>query len=76
MPGKNSCYSVTSLYRRFNRRFHFVGNRPVARIASIENEVMTLDDSTIVYSGQGPATTVGHERATNPFLNGYVPGVR
>jgi glyoxylase-like metal-dependent hydrolase (beta-lactamase superfamily II) len=36
---------------------------------SIERELLTLPDSTIVYSGHGPETTVGHERRTNPFLS-------
>src|SRR5207247_1268369 len=39
-------------------------------IASIERELLTLPDSTIVYSGHGPETTVGRERRTNPFLTG------
>jgi hydroxyacylglutathione hydrolase len=39
-------------------------------IASIEREVLSLPDSTIVYSGHGPATTVGRERRSNPFLTG------
>jgi hydroxyacylglutathione hydrolase len=29
-----------------------------------------LDDETVVYPGHGPATTIGHERATNAFLTG------
>ncbi|HVH69165.1 MAG TPA: MBL fold metallo-hydrolase [Gemmatimonadales bacterium] len=37
---------------------------------SIERELLTLPDSTIVYSGHGPETTVGHERRANPFLGG------
>jgi len=39
-------------------------------IRSIERELLTLPDSTIVYSGHGPETTVGHERRSNPFLTG------
>ena len=39
-------------------------------LRSIERELLTLPDSTIVYSGHGPETTVGHERRTNPFLTG------
>ena len=39
-------------------------------IDSITNQIMTLDDKTIVYSGHGPETTVGRERASNPFLTG------
>ena len=37
---------------------------------SIERELLVLPDSTIVYSGHGPETTVGRERGTNPFLAG------
>jgi hydroxyacylglutathione hydrolase len=39
-------------------------------IASIERELLSLPDATIVYTGHGPETTVGHERRTNPFLTG------
>jgi glyoxylase-like metal-dependent hydrolase (beta-lactamase superfamily II) len=35
---------------------------------SIESEFLTLPDSTIVYSGHGPETTIGAERLGNPFL--------
>lgn len=41
-----------------------------ALIDSIERELLVLPDSTIVYPGHGPATTVGAERRTNPFLRG------
>ena len=37
-------------------------------IHSIQTHFLTLPDSTIVYSGHGPATTVGEERRFNPFL--------
>jgi glyoxylase-like metal-dependent hydrolase (beta-lactamase superfamily II) len=37
-------------------------------MASIERELLALPDSTIVYSGHGPHTTVGAERRSNPFL--------
>jgi len=39
-------------------------------IESITNEILSLDDETVVYSGHGPETTVGREREMNPFLNG------
>ncbi len=39
-------------------------------IESINAQIMTLDDETIVYSGHGPETTVGQERLSNPFLTG------
>ncbi len=37
-------------------------------IASITDQLMTLPDDFKVYPGHGPATTVGRERRTNPFL--------
>jgi len=37
-------------------------------MASIRNEVLTLDDAIVLYPGHGPPTTVGHERVGNPFL--------
>ena len=32
--------------------------------------IAALPEETVVYSGHGPATTIGRERRTNPFLNG------
>ncbi|MHB1700623.1 MAG: MBL fold metallo-hydrolase [Acidobacteriaceae bacterium] len=39
-----------------------------AIIASIRNRLMLLPDTTQVFPGHGPSTTIGRERATNPFL--------
>jgi hydroxyacylglutathione hydrolase len=37
--------------------------------ASLER-IATLPESTVVYPGHGPATTIGAEQASNPFLSG------
>jgi hydroxyacylglutathione hydrolase len=37
---------------------------------SIEERLLTLPDETTVYSGHGPRTKIGHERVSNPFLQG------
>ncbi|MBW8772319.1 MAG: MBL fold metallo-hydrolase [Gemmatimonadetes bacterium] len=37
-------------------------------IDSIAHALLTLPDATVVYPGHGRSTTVGAERATNPFL--------
>jgi len=39
-------------------------------IDSLHSRVLTLPDETAVIPGHGPATTVGEERRTNPFLQG------
>jgi len=35
---------------------------------SLAREVMPLADATVVHCGHGPSTTIGRERATNPYL--------
>jgi len=35
---------------------------------SIAREILSLPDDTVLYCGHGPATTVGRERRTNPFV--------
>lgn len=37
-------------------------------IQSIKSQLLTLPDEVTVYPGHGPATTIGAERRTNPFL--------
>jgi glyoxylase-like metal-dependent hydrolase (beta-lactamase superfamily II) len=37
-------------------------------ITSITKKLLTLPDSTIVYCGHGPTTTIGNEKTNNPFL--------
>ena len=37
-------------------------------IRSIREKLLVLPDNTRVYSGHGPATTIGEERRSNPFL--------
>lgn len=37
-------------------------------LKSIETKMFTLPDSTVVYSGHGPATTIGLEKKNNPFV--------
>lgn len=39
-------------------------------LKSIREKILTLGDDLIVYTGHGDDTTVGRERATNPFLTG------
>ncbi len=37
-------------------------------MASIRDQILSLPDSTVLYPGHGPATSVGAERVGNPFL--------
>ena len=55
--------------------------RPYAAIPADAGKVLrpvlpSLADEIIVYPGHGPATTVGHEKRTNPFLTGAARLIR
>ncbi|CAM5321219.1 Hydroxyacylglutathione hydrolase GloC OS=Streptomyces griseorubiginosus OX=67304 GN=gloC_4 PE=4 SV=1 [Streptomyces griseorubiginosus] len=41
---------------------------------SLARVCLPLDDSTVVLSGHGPQTTIGQERATNPYLREVAAG--
>ncbi|HJQ11433.1 MAG TPA: MBL fold metallo-hydrolase [Gemmatimonadaceae bacterium] len=40
------------------------------QLAESLQKIAALPAETIVYSGHGPETTIGEEKASNPFLNG------
>lgn len=39
-------------------------------LATLRDKILPLDDETMVLPGHGPTTTIGAERAANPFLQG------
>ena len=43
-------------------------------LASLSRVCLSMPDETAVLPGHGGQTTIGRERATNPFLTGLVPG--
>ncbi|HEY9014181.1 MAG TPA: hydrolase, partial [Gemmatimonadales bacterium] len=49
------------------------GGDTATLMSTIQSEFLSLPDSTVVYSGHGPETTIGVERLTNPFLTGAYP---
>jgi len=49
-------------------RSDFANSDGRALIAGIRSQLLALTDEMIVYSGHGPATTIGRERRMNPFL--------
>lgn len=51
-------------------RVDFPGGDAATLLASINAQLLTLPDDTVILSGHGPETTVGRERTTNPFLTG------
>lgn len=49
-------------------RTDFPGGDYDTLIASIRTKLFALDDDTTVYTGHGPATTIGQEKRENPFV--------
>jgi len=45
-------------------------------LSAITQKLFAFPDDSIVYSGHGPATTIGHEKRTNPFVLEYLAGRR
>jgi glyoxylase-like metal-dependent hydrolase (beta-lactamase superfamily II) len=46
------------------------GGAPQLLLRTIREKVLPLGEDKILHPGHGPATTIGRERLTNPFLNG------
>lgn len=46
------------------------GGDGAAMTRSLREVILPLPDSTLILTGHGPATTMGRERATNPYLQG------
>jgi glyoxylase-like metal-dependent hydrolase (beta-lactamase superfamily II) len=49
-------------------RTDFPGSDHAGLLRRIRENLLSLPPETVVYSGHGPATTVGNERKFNPFL--------
>jgi len=62
-------FTGDSLFAGSIGRTDFPGGDLLTLLRSIRTNLMTLPDDTKVFSGHGPASTIGDERAENPFLN-------
>lgn len=49
-------------------RSDFANSDSKQLLEGIRSQLLSQPDDLIVYSGHGPATTIGRERSTNPFL--------
>jgi hydroxyacylglutathione hydrolase len=61
-------FSGDSLFADSVGRTDFPGGSTQQLIQSIKDRLLTLPAETIVYPGHGPITTIGREKATNPFI--------
>ena len=61
-------FSGDTLFASGVGRSDFPGGSHATLIDSIRQQLLTLPDSTVVYPGHGPKTTIGQEKKANPFL--------
>lgn len=59
-----------TLFARSIGRTDFFGGDMETILDSIRRELFTLPEDTAVYTGHGPATTIGEEKRHNPFFDG------
>jgi hydroxyacylglutathione hydrolase len=64
----NQLIAGDALFKESIGRTDLPGGDYDTLIFSIKNELFTLPESTIVYSGHGDSTTIGHELKNNPFF--------
>ncbi len=67
------CFSGDTLFADSVGRTDFPGCDQRKLLLSLARMLRELPDETRVYPGHGLSTTIGHERASNPFLQNLPP---
>jgi hydroxyacylglutathione hydrolase len=70
MPAEDTelCLSGDVLFAGSIGRTDLPGGSMDEMMRSLREKILPLDDATLVLPGHGGATTIGRERATNPYL--------
>lgn len=66
--GEPTLFSGDVLFAGSIGRTDLQGGDPEQMSATLRNVILPLPDAMIVHCGHGPSTTIGRERATNPYL--------
>ena len=77
-PTENTLVAGDTLFAGSIGRTDLPGGNFDKIIDSLHGRLMTLPDEVVVIPGHGPATTIGEERETNPFITDkrYKPKVQ
>jgi len=67
--GSSVIFSGDTLFQWGIGRTDLWGGSPTDLLRSIRERLFTLDPEMTVYPGHGPLTTIGEEKAGNPFLS-------
>ncbi len=65
----NAVFTGDALFAGSIGRSDFRNSDGRALLEGIRTQLLSMPDDVVVYSGHGPATTIGQEKRTNPFLS-------
>jgi glyoxylase-like metal-dependent hydrolase (beta-lactamase superfamily II) len=68
IPSRNLLVAGDTLFRESIGRTDLPGGDHRKILSSIHTKLLILPEDAIVVAGHGPSTTIGHEKAFNPFL--------
>ena len=68
-PSQNFIIDGDVLFYESIGRYDFPGGNEQQLYKSIKEKLYSLPDETIVYSGHGNSTSIGHEKKNNPFVH-------
>jgi len=68
MPEEKKLVAGDTLFRESIGRTDLPGGDPEQILRSIHGKLMELPEDTVVAPGHGGLTTIGHEKARNPYL--------
>jgi glyoxylase-like metal-dependent hydrolase (beta-lactamase superfamily II) len=71
-PGPPYLFVGDTLFAGSIGRTDLPGGDYDALLTAITQKLFAFPDQSIVYSGHGPETTIGREKATNPFVLEYL----
>ncbi|HVS47368.1 MAG TPA: MBL fold metallo-hydrolase [Candidatus Dormibacteraeota bacterium] len=66
---EDNLFTGDALFAGSIGRSDFANSDGRSLLKGIETKLLSQPDELAVFSGHGPATTIGRERKTNPFLN-------
>ena len=66
---ENICFCGDLIFNGSVGRTDLPGSNFAALEKSIREQIYTMPDETVLLSGHGPQTTVGHEKKNNPFVS-------
>jgi len=76
LSGKGVIFTGDTLFAGSIGRTDLAGGDYPALLEGVRRRIFSLEDDVRVYPGHGPSSTVGHERAHNPFFRNGPGGPR